>query len=156
MELNLNSWFISKYLQCDERDAPRTICALVGATARSTLLYAFLTFLALAIIIPPLATIFNIGQAFITGQSFHEVFADESYANLFLGMTLAYCGIIFVFGATHGVNKIKDARRLAEWQRRDSIERGEYVPPQPSKVWQVVKGIYARIKDKTCVIITYK
>lgn len=155
MELNAESWFIKKYLQCSPYSVPRTICDLASQTLISTLIWGIAVMLILVVVIPPLATAVNAVIALVSGD-WAGTFADDSYAHAGVRLTYMYALLGTVMGSIHLAKHIAEKRRQARWDRASAIERGDWVPKEPSKFVQIVKGLWARFKDKTCVIITYK
>lgn len=156
MELNPNSWFIRNYLQCKPYELPNTLCELVWETVIATIRWT----LVFGLVIFPIALILILGW----GLTIAAMFTDITMAYLF-SWDNPWVHVMIIWAAIHIIVLIVVMHELSgkffEMRRRRAFLKKYYsgIPleePKPSLYTQVVRGIWARIKDKTCVIITYK
>lgn len=154
MQFNSNSWFFRTYLR--NYMLPCTVCELLTTTFRATARYAaviwFITLLVLSPIMVGLI-IFEVPMAVGFPPILKTVFTG-------IGFLEALFGIAFVVGYLF----LKIEAYIVE-KTCDSWTDWGYVPKArtPGKVYNffltlknLTKAVYARVKDKTCVMIEYK
>lgn len=160
MKLNPNSWFVRSYLGVKtDRALPRTICELVKVTITNTLMYI----IAATLVGGWFA---GLGTMIWAGVSDSVTMKDILYESSFLSASVGINVIVsvivgggLVITAIERYKEYRSKKRYIKWANSGypSIEENPSLHPRgPSKVSQLIAGIWARIKDKTCVIITYE
>lgn len=157
MQFNSQSWFFKKYLR--SRYYPKTVCELVNQTIWSTLVYLWYAGIAIALIACPIVTLLEMLEWIqVSGTYFSKV----NMAFAFIVTAVEAFVLLFLFTVYFVVDKILVPS--ASWFDRKFNYRPDLdEPKQPSRITEyyktvkyLIKAIYARVKDKTCVIIEYK
>jgi len=178
MELNQNSWFARRYLQCHSWNLPSTVCSLVFTTLVMTLFYT-ITIAAYVGIVSAMSIVAY------HGFSSYALSASFNYDEIafLMGVNAIGWTLLIGFGIVAPV-----LRHILEWSRvrRDQynqehdewlskLYKGEITARQFDEWYATSKytkqnhknkffktpidlllAIHARIKDKTCVLINWK
>lgn len=141
MKLTRNSWFLKSYLQYDEWERPYTVCQLGRRIVGMTVVWIVASLFALAATVPLLAVIAGGAVVLFTDKVLGDVFNASNPLVIFAAAYLLF-GVIA--GAFVGSNKIRD---VVHRRHRRSYAAGP--------VRQFTRGVWSRIKDKTCIMIEY-
>lgn len=142
MNLSRNSWFLRSYLQCAPWQFPSTVCQLGRRIVAMTFVWLMASVFALLVVAPLLAVIAGLGVVLFTDKVFSDVFNETNPLISFAAAYLLMSGVVGASLAYSGV--------------RSKLRSRHYSIREPGPVSQFTKGIWARIKDKTCVMINYK
>lgn len=141
MKLTRNSWFLKSYLQYNEWERPYTVCQLGRRIVGMTVVWIVAALFVLAATVPLLAVIGGAAVVLFTDKVFGDVFNASNPLALFAAMYLLVGVIVGIYA---GVNKIGSA-----------VNSRRYRSYKAGPVRQFTRGIWSRIKDKTCVMIEY-
>lgn len=154
MELNANSWFVSTYLQIGKYNRPKTFCDLFSRFMFVTFLYLLVAF-SVGIII----AIYAYG-AYIQYQIlFNDFVQNPKDALEMVGPVIfwfANAGALLWFVILPW--SVRGFAKLNEYQTQKleaRIAEG-YNPNEPNAFIQCVKAWAEQIKEKTCVLVTFK
>lgn len=153
MKLNHKGFFAQKILWVTEYDYPRTICDLVTRLAICSLVYILITVIALWLIACFSTTAFGLIAVALGHLNWSDLFHGEfDMAALIVTcvFTALGLGLGLIISVKHFIAEAKKRQRnLAETDPN-------YVAPEPNPIVSFTKGIWARIKDKTCTVIEYE
>lgn len=138
MKLNRNSWFYKYYLlgkQDEPWEAPNTICHLARRVTGMTALWGGLA----AWLVGAISGAIMFGMIIFGSFVFDDQNVWHQFASIAAIVTTAV-GLMFLAVAGYGQYN----------------ERRMYKVREPSKLSQFTSGIWARIKDKTCVLIEWE
>lgn len=136
MKLKKDSWFLRSYLGYSDWERPYTVCQLGWKIVSMTALYLFIAAFGLTLLSPILVGIYALILGLFTSRTFAEISQHPLMGTCLFG-TAAFVALLGILS-------------LANWayERRPKFE--------PGPVRQFTKGIWALVKDKTCVMIEYK
>jgi len=153
MKLNHKGFFAQKILWVSEYDYPRTICELVTRLAIVGLVFTVLGSVALYILACFSVTAFGLIAVALGHLNWSDLFHGEfDKAALIMTSILTSCALaigLFISAKHFITEAIKRKRNLAKADPN-------YVAPEPNPIVSLTKGIWARIKDKTCTVIEYE
>jgi hypothetical protein len=139
MKLKKDSWFMKYYLMNKSWDVPHTVCQLAWQIFGMTLAWLFCAVVLTTLITPVVVILWTSAVA---------TFTDTTWASLLLNqnvrLSLALTAVYLMLGVWIGYMNWRFKRRITMMRKPDGPVR------------QFAKGMWARIKDKTCVIIEYK
>lgn len=156
MQFNSQSWFFKKYLR--SRYYPKTVCELVNQTIWSTLVYLWYAGIAIALIACPIVTLLEMLEWIqVSGTYFSKV--NMAFAFIVTAVEVLCLLWLCIYGVV-----AKMVVPISSWIDHKFNYRPDLdEPKQPSRITEyyktvkyLYKAIYARVKDKTCVIIEYK
>lgn len=166
--------FLYKYLMFFEPtyNLPNTVCALVWQLLRNTVMYTVL-----GVTISVLVGSVAVGGIYIPMYSmavtvgmpdYMELFTNRSTQVQVVGVVIFTLEIALVIWAVFKYREVR--RKEAQKEHLHKLVQAWYLLPEdqkqavpfpkleddtPNVLAELVRGMYTRIKDKTCVIVTY-
>lgn len=160
MKIDKNGWFMRKYLGRVEGSwrvpLPDTVCDLTRLIAKRTFMWIFI-----ALVVSFLTVSFFVGSFSWVMMFLGKWNAEFFNTNGFFGTSLVVSAFIWATGVLIAILTIHEYLNTSGKYRRaanlvnDTLNREPAAFREPSKLSQWVSAIYARVKDKTCVIIQY-
>jgi hypothetical protein len=161
-KIDYNSWFIRKYLQYGEYSTlPNTVCQLGRRILAYSLLYLVGAVIGGVFAALYLTGLFGLLYVLFTDTTMAEFFnfgqEVATWTNLALNI-FGFMNVIFIgFGLISVYSWNKQRLRLKAEDEKHAIyaETGVWPTRQATPIGQFAKGIWERIHDKTCALISW-
>lgn len=144
MKLDRNGFLVQKYLICNEYNLPNTICELARLLLKSTFLYS----MGIAVFVAYLYGAYISIMAIFTNYTFPDFIRNNVINSVSLTVFATLTSIFVLCSIIMLYEHIKQTLDYNRLEKETTYK--------PNVVVEFSKGIWSRIKDKTCVIITYE
>lgn len=153
MKLNHKGFFAQKFLQVTEWDYPRTICELVTRTMLCSLIYLLLLMVALFVLGAFGNTLLGLVAVALGHLNWSDLYLSEVDRTLMMVTVILTTIGISAGSVAMGKHYFREYKNRV---RNLAATDPNYIAPQPNPLVEFSKGVWSRVKDKTCVVIQYE